>query len=237
MDRRETTFFLLDQMCEDIEERLAFLGHYPRNMLVEGFDGGGILLPSNPPPEWRGTTLQSTNWRDFDEPLDLDRDRGPFEFVVSINSLDTVNDLPGALIQMNRLLVPGGLAIATFVGGNSLMKLRRAMLEAEPARPAARMHPLIDPRSCPELMQRADWQDAVVDTFALTVRYGSLDRLVQDLREQALGKVLASPTPPLTRAAADRARAAFLTQADEDGRVSETFEILTLTGRRSLRGT
>jgi len=116
------------------------------------------------------------------------------------------------------------------------MKLRRAMFEAEPDRPAARMHPLIDPRSCPQLLARAGWSDPVVDTQTLTVRYSSLDRLVQDLREQAMGSVLESPAPPLTRAARDCARAAFLAQADEDGKVSETFEIITLTGRRSRNG-
>lgn len=172
---------------------------------------------------------------DFEQALDFEP--GSFELVTSVNSLDKVNDLPGALIQMRRLLAPGGLAIASFVGGESLMKLRRSMFDAEPDRPAARMHPMIDPRSCPQLLARAGWSDPVVDTYRLTVRYASLDRLVQDLREQAMGNVLASPAPPLTRTALDRARSAFLSQADEDGKVSETFEIVTLTGRRSLAGT
>ena len=48
--------------------------------------------------------------------------------------------------------------------------------------------------------------------------------------------VLASPAPPLTRKGLERARSAFLEAAGPDGRVTESFEILTLTGRRSLRG-
>ena len=56
--------------------------------------------------------------------------------------------------------------------------------------------------------------------------------LVEDLRAQGLGNVLASTTPPLTRAMRERARAAFLAAADADGRVSERFEILTLSGWR-----
>jgi hypothetical protein len=71
----------------------------------------------------------------------------------------------------------------------------------------------------------------VSDSRALTVAYRSLGRLVADLREQSLGNVLASPAPPLNKAALDRAQAAFAAEADERGRVVETFEILTLSGR------
>jgi hypothetical protein len=76
----------------------------------------------------------------------------------------------------------------------------------------------------------------VVDTHTLTVRYSSLDRLVSDLRDQGLTSTLADRAPPLGKAALARARAAFLDLADADGKVSETFEIVTLTGRRSLAG-
>lgn len=231
LDRRETAMFLIDHMAEDIHERLAFLRHQPNVILVEGFDACGVAQG----PWTHSVKACSVEHGDFAQTLDFGA--GTFDLVTSINSLDKVNDLPGALIQMRHLLSPGGLAIASFVGGASLMKLRRAMLAAEPDRPAARMHPLIDPRSCPDLLARAGWKDPVVDSYTLIGRYSSLDRLVQDLREQAMGCVLASRTPPLTRVALHRARQAFLEQADEDGKVSESFEIVTLTGRRSLAGT
>ncbi len=222
--------FLLDEMAQDAHERLAFLRHEPSRVLVEGFDAGAIS--SGP---WQTLPdITDIQQQDFDDPLPLSS--ATFDLVATINSLDTVNDLPGALIQIRELLVPGGLAIASFIGGASLGKLRRAMFDAEPDRPAARMHPLIDPRSCPQLLSRAGWSDSVVDSFPLTVRYGSLDRLVRDLREHAMGSALASPAPPLTHAGKKRAEQAFLDQADQDGKVSETFEIITLTGRRSLAG-
>lgn len=227
-DRRDAATFLLEHMAEDIHERLAFLRHQPSVILVEGFDVASVAEG----PWMHSLEIRAADPFDFEQVLDFEP--GSFDLVTSVNSLDKVNDLPGALIQMRRLLAPGGLALACFIGGASLPKLRRAMFEAEPDRPAARMHPMIDPRSCPQLLARAGWSDPVVDTYKLTVRYSTLDRLVQDLREQALGNVLASPAPPLTRAALERARAAFANQADEDGKVSETFEIVTLTGRRSL---
>jgi hypothetical protein len=111
------------------------------------------------------------------------------------------------------------------------------MLAAEPDRPAARIHPMVDARAAPQLLQRAGWKDPVVDTHTLTVRYSNLDRLVADLRDQGLGNALARPGPPLGKAALARARAAFAERADDDGKTAENFEIVTLTGRRSLAGT
>lgn len=162
---------------------------------------------------------------------------GPYEFIGVIGQLDAVNDLPGALIQMRHALVPGGLMIASFIGGQSLPALRAAMLAAEPDRPSARLHPLVDPRAAPQLLQRAGLKDPVVDSYVLTVRYPGLDRLVADLRDQGLGNTLARPAAPLGKAALALARNAFAERADADGKVRETFEIVTLTGRRSLAGT
>ncbi len=127
--------------------------------------------------------------------------------------------------------------IVQFLGAGSLANLRAAMLAADGERPAARMHPMVDVRAAAQLLQRAGWSDPVVDSRTLKVSYRSLDRLVSDLRDQGLGSVLASPAPPLTRAGLERAREAFLAAAGPDGRVVEDFEILTLSGRRSLQGT
>src|SRR3546814_6635454 len=106
------------------------------------------------------------------------------------------------------------------------------MLAADGDRPAARLHPQIDDRAATALMQRAGFSRQVIDTHKLTVRYRSLDRLVADLREQALTNVLSNRPPPLGKAAFARAKSAFEALKDEDGRVAETFQILTLTGWR-----
>ena len=145
-------------------------------------------------------------------------------------TLDTVNDLPGALIHIRNALAPGGRAIASFVGAGSLPALRGIMLAADGERPAARVHPMVDVRAGAQLLQRAGWADPVADSRTLTVAYRSLDRLAEDLRAQGLGNVLASHAP-LARKALERARTAFAAAADEQGRVVESFEILTLSGR------
>jgi hypothetical protein len=221
--------FVAEDMIEDTLERLAFLRHEAAQALVLG-DWTGALAASL---RAQGANVSEPDALDPEAP----HPTGGHDLIVMLGLLDAVNDLPGALIHLRAALAPGGLVMAHFVSGQSLPALRAAMLAAEPERPAARIHPLVDPRAAPALLQRAGWKDPVVDTHALTVRYSSLDRLVSDLRDQGLGNALAKPAAPLGKAALERARAAFAARADADGKVSETFEIVTLTGRRSLAGT
>ena len=221
--------FLLDDIAEDMIERLGFVRHAPARSLVIG----PCPAPLAAYLRAGDATLVTTITADPAAPVA----DGPFDFLGVIGQLDAVNDLPGALVHFRNALVPGGLMIASFIGGQSLPALRAAMLAAEPDRPAARLHPLVDPRAAPQLLQRTGWKDPVVDSHTLTVRYSSLDRLVADLRDQGLGNALARPAPPPGKAALARARAAFAARADADGKTAETFEIVTLTGRRSLAGT
>ena len=122
------------------------------------------------------------------------------------------------------------MLIASLIGAGSLANLRRAMIAAEPDRPAARMHPLVDNAAASALMQRALFKRQVVDSRSLEVAFRSLDRLVSDLRDQGLTSSLTNAAPPLGKAARDNARTAFLTAKNDQDRVLETFEILTLTG-------
>ena len=103
-------------------------------------------------------------------------------------------------------------------------------MAADGERPAARLHPAVDAKGGAGLLQRAGFSRQVADAWTLRLRYGALDRLITDLRAQGLTSVLANSAPPLTRAGLERARAAFLADADRHGRVVETLEILTLTG-------
>lgn len=211
-------------MSDEIVDRLSFVRHNPAKALLLGH-------PAPPLTEHlrlQGAAITPGSKIDEEAPYPL----GPFDLAASVGSLDTVNDLPGALIHMHRALAPGGMAIATLVGAPSLSNLRRAMLAADGERPAARMHPLVDVRAAAELIQRAGWHSPVVDSHTLRVSYPSLDRLLADLRLHGMTSRLASAAPPVTREGLDRARKAYLEMADDDGKVIETFEILTLSGWR-----
>ena len=207
--------YILDDMIEDVLERLAFLRHAPARTLVVG-DRTGALAAALPGAQ----AVEPAEG--FDE--ELPAPFAGFDFIASLGTLDTVNDLPGALVHLRGALAPGGLLIASFVGAGSLPALRSAMLAADGDRPAPRLHPMVDVRAGAQLIQRAGFADPVADGRSLTVRFSSLDRLVGDLRAQGLTNVLARPGRPLGRYALASARSAFGVGTEE------VFEIITLTG-------
>ncbi len=212
--------YLTSDMAEDVLERLAFVQHHPRSALVVGASGQLVETLKQ-----QGCGVSTADPADgFDQELPFPP--GPFDLIASLDTLDTANDLPGALIHIRNALSPGGLAVASFVGAGSLPALRAAMLAADGERPAPRLHPAVDVRAGGQLLQRAGWADPVVDSRTVSVRFSSLDSLVADLRAQGLSNCLARSGPPLTRQQRDIAREAF-----GQGTV-ETFEVLTLTGWR-----
>lgn len=217
--RPDAARWLLEEMAGDVIERLGFLRWQGSRARVSGLGGDAVAAALGQPVA--GPV-------DFAQPLP----GGPFDLIVTLGELDTVNDLPGALILLRAALAPGGLLLATMLGAGSLPRLRQAMLAADDDRPAARVHPQLDERAASALLQRAGFARQVVDHHALTVRYPALDRLVADLRDQGLTSVLADRARPLGRAELARARASFADAADADGKTPEIFELLTLTAWR-----
>ena len=222
--KRDAARYILDDMVEDVLDRLEFIRMSPTRVLVIGDWTGTLALSLR----GGGSDVTEHDVATLDEEHPVESES--YDLIVSLCSLDRVNDLPGALLHLRNALAEGGMMIASFLGAGSLVNLRRAMLAAEPDRPAARMHPLVDNQAASALMQRALFKRQVVDSRTLTASFGSLDRLVSDLRDQGLGSALANPPPALDKAAKARAGAAFLDTANDQGRVLETFEILTLTG-------
>ena len=213
--------YLIDDMIEDVQERLAFLRIEPKRTLVIGDWTLGLAATL------AAEVLEPLAGFDEERPLPV----AGFDFIASLGTLDTVNDLPGALVHLRNALAPGGLMIASFMGAGSLPQLRAAMLAADGERPAPRLHPMVDVRAGGQLLQRAGFADPVVDGRTLSVSYRSLAGLVADLRAQGLSSVLARGGPPLNRAALARAADAFA-ETGNDGRTVERFEIVTLSGWR-----
>lgn len=105
--------------------------------------------------------------------------------VVSNLSLQWVNDLPGALVQIRNTLKPDGLFLAAVLGGESLRELRDSLMQAElsvTGGASPRVSPFIDMRDMGALMQRAGFALPVVDSDMITVDYPHALKLMQDLR-------------------------------------------------------
>ncbi|WP_343518965.1 methyltransferase domain-containing protein [Sphingomonas sp.] len=223
--------FIRDWMLEGISERLDAVRREFTDVLDLGCFDGGFL----PPPGARVTRIDAgERFAAMTGGIQGDEDRpyvpeGSFDLVIAAGSLDTVNDLPGALALIRRALRPDGLFLGAFLGGVTLSTLRSVLLEAEADRPAARVHPQVDVRAAGDLLVRAGFALPVADVESLDVRYTDLFALVRDLRGMAGTSLLPAP-PPLSRATVARAAAAFAARGDAEGRTTERFDAIFVTG-------
>ena len=178
--------------------------------------------------------------RGFGPVVQADEEVLPFkeeslDLVLSNLSLHWVNDLPGALIQINRALKPDGLFLAAIFGGSTLAELRECLTEAELAETGGispRVSPFADLRDAAGLLQRAGFALPVADAETITVTYPDMMKLMADLR--AMGEnnaVLQRLKRPTRRAVLARAAALYAARHRvEGGRIKATFQILFLTG-------
>jgi SAM-dependent methyltransferase len=169
--------------------------------------------------------------------IQCDEDRLPFgdaefDLAFAVGTLDTVNDLPGALTLIRRSLRPDGLFLAAFAGAGSLPRLRAAMLAADEAEGGAspHIHPQIDVRAAGDLLGRAGFALPVADVHQLSLRYSGLPALIEDLRAAGMTNLLAARSKrPLGRRALAEAIENFAEQAEPDGKIVERLEIVNLT--------
>jgi SAM-dependent methyltransferase len=157
------------------------------------------------------------------------------DLVASCLALHWVNDLPGALVQIRRALKPGGLFLGAMLGGDTLIELRHAFLEAEAAAEGGaspRTSPMAQLADASALMQRAGFREPVSDVETLTVTYPDALALMRELRGMGESGAALARRRGFTRrttllAACERYAALY---AGADGRVPATFEVIYLTG-------
>ena len=154
-----------------------------------------------------------------------------FDLVLSCLSLHWVNDLPGTLVQIRKALKPDGLFMAALLGGDTLIELRRALLEAElevEGGASPRVSPFAEVKDLGALLQRAGFALPVVDSDDIGVSYGEPLRLLSDLRGMGESNAVAAQRKGLTRRAT--LANALARYPAEDGRHPATFQVLTMTG-------
>lgn len=155
--------------------------------------------------------------------------------VVSLSALQWVNDLPGTLAQIHRILKPDGLFLAAVAGPETLHELRSIAAETDSARYGGispRVSPFIDIRDAGALLQRAGFALPVVDSDRFTISYENLFALMQDLRGIAQPNLLHGRLQHFTPRSwfMDAASRYAAQHADAEGRIQATFECITMTG-------
>jgi SAM-dependent methyltransferase len=235
--------FLIDRVAEDMGDRLsAVLRHFdvaadlgtPTDAVRRALTATGkvgAIVAASPLVEGGSEAYLAVA---ADEEMLPFRD-GALDLVVSALSLHAVNDLPGTLVQIRRVLKPDGLFLAALFGGETLTELRQsfAAAEAEIENGASpRVAPFADLRELGALLQRAGFALPVTDVERLTVRYATPIALMHDLRRMGASNALTERSRrPLRRATLARMMEIYGTRfAGGDGRIRATFEIVWLSG-------
>ncbi|MEP7029536.1 MAG: methyltransferase domain-containing protein [Pseudolabrys sp.] len=221
--------FLIDRVADELGERLsAILRHFERAADLGTPTGAVRRVVAG-----SGKVGSIVDVAADEEALPFAE--GSLDLVVSALSLQFVNDLPGALIQIRRVLKPDGLLLAALVGGGSLNELRESFAQAESeieGGVSPRVAPFADVRDLGALLQRAGLALPVVDADRFTVRYPNVFALMRDLRRMGATNIMTERRrAPLKRATLTRMAEIYAQRfADADGKLRASFEILWMTG-------
>jgi SAM-dependent methyltransferase len=150
-------------------------------------------------------------------------------------TLHRINDLPGTLAQINRILRPDGLFMAAMFGGETLYELRDCLMRTEirlRSGASPRIFPFADKRQMGGLLQRAGFALPVTDSDIITVTYKDLRALLHDLRGMGESNAITdrdrrNPGKRFFQETETLYRALY---PAEDGRITASFEIIYLIG-------
>lgn len=239
--------FLHQRVIDDIEGRLDDTPRTFERGLELGSAGGalsarlvasgkaGTMLAADTAPAFvAAAASRGLDALQVDEEL-LAFEPASFDLVIAPLTLHWVNDLPGTLAQVRRILKPDGLFAAALFGAGTLGELRSVLTDAETELAggiAPRLSPLPGLRDMAGLLQRAGLALPVADRDTVTVRYRDPVRLLADLKgmgeRAAFARGMGQPLPRSVLARAlDLYRERF---AETDGRVPATFEIVHVMG-------
>lgn len=227
--------FLWQHLASDISERLQYVSRDFIDILIIGplaSHADQILAGRKANVTLAALSQTETIVPDIQV---IDEDRLPFapeshDLIISAGTLDSVNDLPGALVQMRRCLRPDGLFLGSLFGAGTLPQLKAAMLKADADMPSPHIHPQIDLRSAADLLTRAGFALPVADQDILPVRYSSLNRLIEDLRDMGVGNSLAGKRQYLGKDGYNRLMHSWDSAADTDSKLEEIFMLIHLSG-------
>lgn len=233
--RSEGRDFIGQIMSEEILDRLSLVKRNFKKCLIIGQAGHGLRSGLNEMGIETVAADASFAAARAVGGVQCDEDRLPFtdhsfDLIISIATMDSVNDLPGALALTRHMLKPDGLFLASFIGAESLAVLKSVLMQAEDGRVSVHVHPQIDIRTAGDLMSRIGFALPVIDSDGLRLRYSSFDKLVSDIRDMGGANILKNQIRPLSRDVYEQAKLNFECRAADDGKTTEQIEIVYLCG-------
>jgi malonyl-CoA O-methyltransferase len=146
-----------------------------------------------------------------------------FDFIFSNLMLQWCADLPATLLELRRVLAPGGLLLFTTLGPDTLGELRASWSAVDGF---THVNPFIDMHDVGDALLQARWAEPVMDTERLTVTYRDLATLMLDLKHIGAHNVTRGRARGLTGKGRFQAFAAAYEQFRRDGVLPSTYEVV-----------
>jgi len=128
---------------------------------------------------------------------------GTFDLVISSAALHWVNDLPGLLLEIKRVLKPDGCLIFAMVGGSStLMELRSSLVLAEMERDggvSSHVGPFVDFSDVGSLLTNAGFALTTVDVDTIPLSYPNAMVLMEHLQRMGEGNACVNRRESVSR--------------------------------------
>ena len=226
--------FLFSWVKNNLQDRLDVIQRNPERIVQLGGRGGRLM---------DGAVICDLNDA-FAPDVISDSEFFPFapaslDCVISALDLHSVNDLPGALLQIKQALKPDGMFVAAVFGGETLHELRTSLSTAEMDLReglSPRVFPFADKQEFGALLQRAGFALPVVDSEIVTVTYEHMFKLMADIRGMGEGNVIAARDKTYVgkeffmKAAQHYAENFAEDSSVSGGRLVASFEIIFLIG-------
>lgn len=155
------------------------------------------------------------------------------DLVISNLNLHWVNNLPGCLREINRVLKEDGVFLASMFGGDTLFELRSSLVLAELEREggfAAHVSPFTEIRDIGGLLSQCGFTMLTIDVDEISVGFPSLFELMWDLQGMAENNAGINRKAHLHRDTMLAASAIYQEMYGKEEGVPATFQIIYMIG-------
>ncbi|WP_372174006.1 malonyl-ACP O-methyltransferase BioC [Xanthomonas axonopodis] len=149
---------------------------------------------------------------------------GSVDVIFSNLCLQWVEDLPAVFAGFRRALRPGGLLLCSTFGPETLIELREAFAQTDPAPHVSRFPPIAQ---FGDALLMSGFRDPVLDRDLFTLTYSDLPALMRELRAMGATNALSNRRATLTgRGRFAAASAAYEPLRRPDGTLPSSWEVI-----------
>ncbi|XP_068209031.1 arginine-hydroxylase NDUFAF5, mitochondrial-like [Palaemon carinicauda] len=169
----------------------------------------------------------------FDEEEKFPLETELFDLVISNLNLHWVNDLPGCMREINRVLKKDGVFLASVFGGDTLFELRSSLVLAELEREggfAAHISPFTEIQDIGALLNSCGFTMLTIDTDEITVGYPTIFELMFDLQGMGESNASIKRKPLIHRDTLLAASAIYQEMYGNKDGIPATFQVIYMIG-------